>query len=126
MSEVARELYRAVQSGSEGGTVALDGLPLPVTGFYVGGAIKELVLDHDDFTACRTHVVNELIMFVSRASTPYVGHWTDSETGKIHFDAVNWFQDEYTAAAIGRVRKEIAIWDVRNERELRLAYVDGE
>lgn len=105
-----------------GGTVALNGLPLPTAGYFVGGASEELV--YPSFVEFNGR---EAARFVQSATAPYVGWWVDEETGKIHIDAVDWFQEESAAVAVGRVRGEIAIWDVANEREIRIPYAsDGE
>lgn len=123
MSEVARELLSLARHG-DGGTVPVNGMPLPSSGYYVGGRIPSLVMDRSELDRRDVVPLQSVINFVSRAQTWYVGVWADGD--KIYFDAVEWYQEEHTAAAIGRVRREIAIWDVARSRELRLAYVDGE
>ena len=127
MSEIARELLSLARHG-DGGTVPLNGLPLPSTGFYVGGRIPSLIMSVDDVESRGQHVatLQSVINFVSRAGTPYVGVWRDNESDKIYFDAVEWYANEYTACAVARVRKELAVWDIDHGRELRLAYVEGE
>lgn len=120
MSEVARELLSLARHG-DGGTVPLNGLPLPSVGYYVGGRIESMIMTRDDVDRRDAVPLQRVIDFVSRAGTPYVGVWVDTDTDKIYFDAVEWYANEFTAAAIGRVRKEIAIWDIDHGRELRLA-----
>lgn len=120
----SRELTHAIAGAArqdiEGGTVALNGLPLPSAGYYVGGAGPSLVFD--SFA-----VVDgpEIARFVESAPSAYVGWWVDSETGKIYIDAVEWYANEFTATAIAQVRHELAVWDIAGERELRLGY-EGE
>lgn len=123
MSEVARELVSLARHG-DGGTVPLNGLPLPSMGYYVGGRIPSLVLT--DAEVSRRAVVYQVIDYVSRAGTAYVGVWRDSDSDKIYFDAVEWYSTESAACAVARVRHELAVWDIANGRELRLAYVEGE
>lgn len=125
MSETARELLSIARHAGSG-TVPLNSLPLPSMGFYVGGSIPEMVMTSDDVNRRDAVPIQRVIDFVHRAGTAYVGVWTDTETDKIHFDAVEWYAEEFTAAAIARVRGELAVWDIARERELRLAYVDGE
>lgn len=117
MSEVARELITMARE-SDGGTVALHGHSLPTTGYFVGGRIPSLILSEEEVS--RRAVIYQVIDFVSRAGTPYVGVWRDSETGKIYFDAVEWYYDEYSAGKVARERRELAVWDISGERELRL------
>lgn len=123
--ELVHSIVKAVDYRDEyapsGGTVALNGLPLPIVGYFVGGASEELV--YPSFVEFNGR---EAAQFVQSATAPYVGWWVDEETGKIHIDAVNWFEEHDAAAAVARVRKEIAIWDIERERELRLVYVEGE
>lgn len=119
---VASEIFDAILDGETGGTLSQSGNPLAITGFYVGGAVPPLKIT-DPFGR---PLLVRLEKFVAESPTDLVGFWFDTDSGILHLDSVNWYQDEYTAAAIGRVRHEIAIWDIRNERELRLAYVEGE
>lgn len=121
MSEVARELLSIARHG-DGGTVPLNGLPLPSMGYYVGGSVPSLIMEAADVDSRGQHVatLQSVINFVSRAGTPYVGVWRDHETNKIYFDAVNWFADGSTAMAVAFARSEIAVWDIANGTELRV------
>lgn len=119
----ASELVRSIAhcDATSGGTVALNGLPLPVTGFYVGGSVDSLIFD-----SVSVMNADEIAKFTQSAPSAYVGWWVDDETGKVYVDAVDWFANEYEAARVARKRHEIAIWDIARERELRLRYVEGE
>lgn len=119
---VASSIFDAILDGETGGTFSRIGRVDFTTGFYVGGAVPSLVID-DAFSR---PLLVRLDKFVTDCPTDLVGFWFDTDNGKLHLDAVNWYQDEYTASAIGRVRKEIAIWDIKNDREVRLAYAEGE
>ena len=80
-----------------GGTIRLKSdLPLPTSGYYVGGG--------------------------TRAKADYIGWWVDSATGLTHLDWVNWYPStqESAARAVGQVRGEIAIYDIANDCEIRL------
>ena len=78
-----------------GGTIRLNSdLPLPSTGFYVGGS--------------------------ARGMCEYMGWWVDEVTGLTHLDWVNWYVNREAAVAIGRMRGEIAIFDVAGDCEVRL------
>lgn len=78
-----------------GGTIRLtNDLPLPTSGYYVGGG--------------------------TRKGADYMGWWVDSDTGLTHLDWVNWYSDRSSAVSIGETRGEIAIFDVANDCEIRL------
>lgn len=119
---VAVELVmRAALLGEDGGTVSVNGLPLPVSGYYVGGVVPTLVF------GSRGEVrFPEVLAFLEASGTSYVGFWVDSDDGRVHFDAVDWYEWAALAETIATSRKEIAIWDIRNEREVRLGYVASE
>ncbi len=107
----------------EGGTVSLDGSPLPDYGFFVGGAGKPLVFDNLGVAMDQ----NTISAFLHCASSGYVGWWTDSKDRKVYIDSTDWFASPDEAFDAGRVRGEIAIWDIEYQRELRFTYtpVDG-
>jgi hypothetical protein len=52
-------------------------------------------------------------------SANHIGGWTDSETGKTHLDVAENIHGEEHAVPAGRARNQIAIWDVKNQREIR-------
>lgn len=99
----------------QGGTVRLSGGALHAYGYYVGGVGRELVYD-----SLVTLKGSEVRAFVADCTTDFVGWWVDSETGKIHIDWVNWFPRRPMAESVGRVRKEIAIYDIANAKDIRL------
>ena len=108
-------VIRSALLEESGATVSRYGNGTPTDGYYVGGAIKTLVVDSRsviDFPTVRE--------FIGRADTPYVGFWVDSETDKIHFDLVDWYRSERDALHLARVRGELAVWDIANETEVRL------
>lgn len=119
MSETARELLSLARNGS-GGTVSLNGLPLPITGYFVGGRIPSLIMDVAEVESHGQHVatLQDLITFIARAGTPYIGAWRHGD--EIHFDAVNWYAELSMACTVGRIRGELAIWEIHNAREIRL------
>lgn len=49
-----------------------------------------------------------------------IGWWTDPETGIVHIDPVEHVADYETAVAHARQRGELAIWDAREDREVRV------
>ena len=117
-------IFQAIKDSPEGGTVGLDGRPVPQYGFFVGGHGDPAVFSAGtEFTPDLERQISD---WIRKSNAPYVGWWTDSEGGKLYLDGSDYIESEFTAIQIGELRKEIAIWDIGREQELRLVYVDGE
>lgn len=116
--EILHAIVKAVAYDSttvQGGTVSTLAQELPIHGYFVGGVVQELVWERFvDLTG------PGLVKFVESAPSEFVGWWVDEETGKIHIDAVEWYEHEERALYTARGRGEIAVWDVANSREIRL------
>lgn len=111
----------------EGGTVSLTGDPVPGSGYFVGGMVSPLILDERGTLADEREAIGAFVQhLLGRVGADYLGWWTDEETGKLWVDATSWHETEFEAGRVGRQRREIAIYDVANQHELRLAYVEGE
>ena len=112
-----------------GGTIAFDGSALPTTGYFVGGIVSPLIITEQDNPAERHHMLDAFVSYLrglTDVTVPFLGWWTDDETGHLWVDGTTWHGSEFEAGRIGRGRREIAIFDIAGERELRLAYVEGE
>lgn len=111
-----------------GGTISLEGRVLPLTGYYVGGMVCPLILEPDDSPAGQREALDAFIEYLNgpTVGAPFLGWWTDEETGKVWVDGTTWHETEFEAGRIGRKRREIAIFDIERDRELRLAYAEGE
>lgn len=107
-----------------GGTIHLGGDNLPVTGYYVGGVVSPLILEPDDSPADQREALDEFIAYLNgpTVGAPFLGWWTDEETGKVWVDGTTWHETEAEAGRIGLERREIAIFDIERDRELRLTY----
>lgn len=117
-------IFRQITESPEGGTVAQDGRDNPDGGFFVGGHGDPVVFSAGaGFTP---DLERQVTHWLRTCRAPYVGWWTDEETGKLYLDGSDWIEAEFTASQIARLRHEIAFWDIGNEREIRLAYVEGE
>lgn len=97
------------------GSISIHGTT-PEDGFMVGGASHTVTV-----TPAKFHegIVREFILSnAEKLSTPdyYVGWWTHN--GRIYLDVSNKVESSYTAVHIGRVRNEIAVWDVVNAAEI--------
>ncbi len=98
------------------GSVSLAG-NTPESGFMVGGASFTVTVTPAKFSE---DIVREFILSnAEKLSTPdyYVGWWTHN--GRIYLDVSNKVESSYTAVHIGRVRKEIAVWDVAKGEEIQ-------
>lgn len=104
----------------EGGTADLGGLPLPTTGYFVGGAGTALVFPSAD-------TVDEYLLreYLLRTTARYIGWWTDAETGKVYVDQSDWIAGYAEAENTARTRGEIAFWDIERAREFRPVVLEG-
>jgi hypothetical protein len=121
-------LTEHIIASPSGGTLSLEGNPLPVTGYFVGGLVSPLIVeDATSVTGLRADL-NAFIEYLNgpTVAADYVGWWTDEETGRLWVDATTWHETEFEAGRVGRQRREIAVYDIERQRELRLAYVEGE
>jgi hypothetical protein len=119
-----RDIIARIMASPEGGTVSRTEREEPTYGFFVGGHGQPIVFSAgSEFTP---DLERQIIDWLRKCSAPFVGWWTDGETGKLYLDGSDWIEAQFTAAQVARLRKEIAFWDIGNDRELRVAYVEGE
>ena len=112
---LTHEVQVKVLRSLEGGTLTREGEDhSKVDGYWVGGAGSTLVFNSEQLIMLA--LVNE---FFESCLSEYVGWWTDSETGKVYFDAVTWFPDLRAAHRAAEDRGEIAFWDIANGEEVR-------
>lgn len=121
---LAIDIFNHIADG-EDGTLDTSGADLPVGGYFVGGVGNPLVFNGFE-EANASGALRRLASFLEAQSAPYVGWWTDSDTGKVYVDGTDWYEGEFEAGKAARTRGEIAFWDIARERELRIAYVEGE
>lgn len=124
MNRITKEILAT----PSGGTIPLSAGPLPSTGYFVGGVVSALIIEpENDTPEEQVEALDHFVEYVSgpRVAADYLGWWTDEETGKLWVDATSWHPTEYEAGLFGRGRREIAIYDIAKERELRLVYADS-
>ena len=117
--DLANTLLREAHANG-GATLDPVGKGTPATGYMVGGLVPSLVLyNGSDYDSER------LAGWIADNWTmgEYVGSWRDNDTGYIHIDIVTHVRDYDFAIRLGKSREEIAIWDVSNETEIRLANI---
>lgn len=99
----------------EGATVHHDGSVNPYgTGYYIGGIFPPLVFD-----SVETVDRGEIAWWIGTHPANLYGVWTDDETGKVYVDATQWAITRRNAIEVGRERGELAVWDIRNNVEIR-------
>jgi hypothetical protein len=120
--------FEQIMASPVGGTLSLTGDPLPTEGYFVGGVVSPLILDPEDSPQERADQVKCFAehLLARSAFARFLGWWTDEETGRLWVDGVSHHATEYRASRFGRIRREIAIYDIVRGRELRLVYAEGE
>ncbi len=114
------ELLAAMIKAGEGGTVRRSGDPLPSRGYYVGGLCESLV-----FESVADVDRGEVAWFIGNHFASYYGVWVDTDDNKVYIDAVSHFIFRKNALVAGKARGEIAVWDIKNSCELRVAELEG-
>jgi hypothetical protein len=119
------DFTQQVLKSVQGGTARLDGGDIPTTGYFVGGLVSPLILTVGDthYSDEDVEALNQFVDYlVNTIHAQYLGWWTDEETGNLWVDASTWHAGLDDAENIGRGRREIAIYDVERQREVRLYY----
>lgn len=112
------DLVNQILSTPDGGTVRMDGRPLPTTGYFVGGAGRALEIEASG-AADMISRITEFLNGITFDRAMYVGWWTDTETGKLWLDTTTWTGNYNQAEEWCRSREEIAFWDIARQREFR-------
>lgn len=114
-------IVEQIFASPEGGTASLNGGKLPVYGYFVGGLVSPLILDGTSDAAGARDEIEAFVAYLAESTDAgYAGWWTDEETGKVYVNGVDWYGSEMRAADIGHQRREIAVYDIADQRELRL------
>lgn len=104
----------------EGYSVNADG-EAPKTGYMVGGYANALEFNRQtDFEFLLTDRYLTEHSNLLQSGEYFAGIWTDSDTGRVYVDISRNVQDLAEALAVADNFGEIAIWDVENNREIRL------
>lgn len=113
------DITSQILASRSGGTVHLDGGELPTFGYFVGGIVSALVVGDD--TLRPVEEIDNFVQYVEQQlDTPYLGWWTDEETGKLYVDATSWVADVDKAVRLGEERGEIAIFDIECKTSIYL------
>ena len=90
-------------------------------GYAVGGYLGSIVIDPAEGVSKRAADSLPVMLAEAYAQGHYVGVWTDSETGKVYYDAVRFHVTRDSAMRAARHHGELAIWDMAADREIRVA-----
>jgi len=88
----------------------------PDKGYMVGGFGKELIfpsISQVNLSAVETWIEEHKLK-----KDQYYGVWLDH--GKVYFDVSANIQDENQSIRIGRVKKQLAIWDLNKNKPIDL------
>lgn len=105
-----------------GGTAPVRGeAPLPAFGYFVGGVVSALIVEPSELASDEARSMIDLFVNYLRTlrAAPYVGWWTDEETGKLYVDATEHHWTYEAAEAACRDRNEIAFYCIELGRSFR-------
>jgi hypothetical protein len=116
------ELIQGIKE-SGGSTVSLIGLPVPDSGFMVGGYTDSLIFDKDLLS--HGTVANLMVtQFVSGQSAfatrfdIFLGGWIDTQTDLVYIDLSKHFDSLGDALIVAALNEEIAIWNLGKAEEV--------
>lgn len=62
----------------------------------------------------------KVVEYAHKNNIQCIGGWLDEETGKFYFDATVIVKSEEEAIALGKANNQIAIYNLNNQKEIRL------
>lgn len=110
---IAQSLY--VSAALFGG-VTLNSKNEKITSGFISGIDKK-GLEFNSISEVNEHVLSQ---FITENKPEFIGSWKDTETGKIYFDIVNVFVDKYNCIEFAVRNKQLAIFDLNTNNEIRL------
>lgn len=113
IEQAVQRVADGIRQDSIGGTVSTKGLSLPLDGYWVGGVTDTLIAPQG---ASGSALLESLRVLASGAD--WLGFWAHS--GRVYVDATSWHPTLDEALRFGRVRGEIAIWDIANDAEIKV------
>jgi len=112
----ARNLANALYMQCVSGCSLNDNFESPEKGYMVGGFGKELI--YPNISGVNLSEVETWIEDHKLRKDQYYGVWVDE--GKVYFDVSVNLQSLDQATKIGKVKKQIAIWDLNKNEEIKL------
>jgi hypothetical protein len=111
----ARHLAHALYMSCTSGCSLNDNFESPEKGYMVGGFGKELTFP--TISQVSLSDVETWIEDHKLRKDQYYGVWVDD--GKVYFDVSVNLQSKEQATKIGKVKKQIAIWDLNESKEIK-------
>jgi hypothetical protein len=111
-------LARTARDGGVTVSLVSGNVAAHTTGFYVGGRVKESIVKDASDIADYQSAVNAITR--RSGGVGYIGSWKNDETGWVHVDASDHFEDFESAVRVASERGELAIWEIAGGTEYRL------
>lgn len=128
-SIILAEVIDAI-AGKQDGTFGPELIDEPkFDGFWVGGFQPSVTLTNGDDLLDESGKLSEVAALVKSSldNGGNVGVWTNPEDGVVWVDESRWFADQAEAVEQAQANRELAIWDVKGEREVNVGtFLDGE
>ena len=115
-SSHSRMLVNSLYMSCTQGCSLNDNFHSPDKGYMIGGFGKELI-----FPSISEVIIPQVESWIEEhklRKDQYYVVWVDS--GKVYFDVSVNLQDKDQAIKIGKVKKQIAIWDLNESKEIKL------
>lgn len=112
-----------------GTTVSFNSVPVPDSGYMVGGFVDSLIFGPADLlTGDHRAMTWEMISRwldkheeLTRDLNVFVGGWIDSDSGLVYIDISRHYSDRAVAIHVAIDNNEIAIWDLGKGQEIRVS-----
>ena len=120
-----KELQIPDVNGNFGSTVSLIAAEIPESGYMVGGYVDSLIFDVDVLThgdLAYRMILRWLTGHLALATkfSVFLGGWVDSDTDLVYVDLAQHFIEKSDALAVAAFQDEIAIWDLKEAKEIRV------
>lgn len=115
---IIHTLAQQIMDTPAGGTHRVDGHAMPTDGYLIGGIVSPLISETDG-TFVDDNLPHFLAYLLDTVEAPYIGWWTDEETGLVYVDGTTWTASYNHAEALCRDRGEIAFYDIKRGRSFR-------
>ena len=108
--------------GKQGGTFGPDTDEPKFNGYFVGGSQPTVRVRNGEQLVTDLTKLAEVVELVRRAigRGSNVGTWLNPETSEVEVDDSEWIESKSLAIETAQDRHELAIWDVKGEREINV------
>jgi hypothetical protein len=118
---VKPEVVQHIQQNPGGFSVTPNG-KTPTDGYMVSAPGRTKIVSESDISGPGGHrLIQQYAQDNAdalRQQGAHLGGWTDKTTGKTYLDISHNIKDRNRAVSAGVKRNQIAIWDVRKQREI--------